>query len=632
MTRRKPFIFGIGIIRTYSVTIRHFFGRRVTVQYPRQHNVIAEASRGALRLSGAIDTDTGFVPSFSEMPPCQARCPANVDARGYIGLIAQGRYDDAYELHLENNPLPGIISRVCPHPCETACRKGEEDGPVTICYLKRFMSDAASSGRRQRIFAMPKERKGMKVAVVGAGPAGLTAAFYLGKCGYDVTVFERLPVSGGMLRVGIPAYRLPEDIIDGEVDDIRKLGVAIRTNTAVGPGGMSLDDLLAKDFKAVFLGIGAHKPLALKIDGENLPGVIPGEKFLSDYRLGKDVKLGKRVAIVGGGNTAIDCARTALRLGATDVRIIYRRSRNEMPALNIEVEDAYEEGVIFEYLAAPTKITGKAKVEGIELTKMELGPPDASGRRSPVPIKGSEYIVKMDTVIPAISRVPESEWLADQGVELDKRGNIQADKITGATSRTGVYAAGDAATGPSIAIDAIGGARRAARAIDEALNGSASAYWSNGFTKKETVKNRYDSDAGRAHPAKLEAKSRIKNFAEVDKALTEKEAARQAERCLSCMTEECIGCKICEGYCPPKAIKISVSQNADRHIDAYEIDYGKCQLCKTCVDVCPTRTLTHTTEFEAADYDRADMIYGKNKMTRQEPIRVERYGKGASPE
>ena len=624
MTVKKPLLFGVGAARTMGVTIKHFFRRRVTVQYPHERLPIAAASRGAVKMKGAIDEDLGFVPSYAEMPPCQTRCPANVDARGYIGLIAQGRYDDAYELHLENNPLPGVISRICPHPCETACRRGEEDAPITICFLKRFMSDATSAGRRQKIFTMPKERKNMKIAVVGAGPAGLTAAYYLGKCGYDVTIFERLPVTGGMLRVGIPSYRLPEHIIDGEVDDIRKLGVAIRIGTEIGPGGMSLDDLFARGFKAVFIGIGAHRPLALRIDGEQLPGVVAGEKFLADYRLGEPIDLGKRVAIVGGGNTAIDCARTALRLGAEDVRIIYRRSRTEMPALDVEVEDAFEEGVVFDFLAAPTKVDGKKRVETIELTKMELGEPDASGRRSPVPLKGSEYKINVDTVIPAISRVAESEWLADQGVVLDKRGNIGVDKETGATSRDGVYAAGDAATGPSIAIDAIGGARRAAIAIDAKLNGKPSDFWSSTMQKKGTIKNLLERTAGRAHPPKVNASKRAKNFNEVDGAFSEATAKEQAERCLSCMTEECVGCHICEDYCPPKAIHVSTSQGNERRIDAYELDYGRCQLCGVCVDVCPTRTLTHTPEFEMAKYKAADMVYGKKKMLRQEPIREDR--------
>ncbi len=622
--RRKPVLFGTGIARTFGITLKHFFRRRLTVQYPRERLPIAEISRGALRLKGAIDEKTGFTPSLSEMPPCQERCPANVDARGYIGLIALGRYDDAYELHLEKNPLPGIISRVCPHPCETACRKGEEDEPVTICYLKRFMSDNVTDGRRQRVYKIAEDGKDKSVAVVGAGPAGLSVAYYLGKCGYNVTIFERLPVTGGMLRVGIPAYRLPENIIDDEVGNIQKLGVAIRTNAPVGPGGLSVDDLFTKSFEAVFLGIGAHKPLALGADGEELPGVIPGERFLTAYRLGEKVAIGQKVAIIGGGNTAVDCARTALRLGAKDVHIIYRRSRTEMPALDIEVEDALEEGVQFDFLVAPIKILGRNKVEELELTRMELGPPDASGRRSPVPLKGNEFVIKVDTVIPAISRVPESDWLADQGVVLDKRGNIAVDLETGATSREGVYAAGDAATGPSIAIEAIGGARRAAHAIDMHLNGSPSAYWSKSFPRAETVKNRYEESAGRAHPEKDETRHRIRTFDEVERTFPENIAKIQAERCLSCMTEECIGCRICEKYCPPRAIKVKASENNDRHIDAYELDYGKCQLCATCVDVCPTRTLNHTPEFEMADYDRADMVYGKNKMLRTVPLREDR--------
>ena len=620
-TYRRPVIFGTGIARTFGITLKHFFGRRLTVQYPRERLPVPEKSRGALRLKGALGEDTGADFAYAEMPPCQKQCPAKVDARGYIGLISQGRYDDAYDLHLEKNPLPGIISRICPHPCEDVCRRGDEDEPVMICNLKRFMSDRTSAGRRQKIFLMPKERKGKKIAVVGAGPAGLSVAFYLGKCGYDVTIFERLPVTGGMLRVAVPAYRLPEEIIDFEVGLIQKLGVAIRTGQTVGPDGLSLGDFFARGFDAVFLGIGAHRALELGIDGEHLPGVIPGERFLSDYRLGEPVKLGQRVAIIGGGNTAIDCARTALRLNCRDIRIVYRRSRAEMPAMDSEIEDAIAEGIGIDYLVAPVKITGRTKVEAMKLIRMKLGIPDESGRSRPLPVEGSEFTLKVDNVIPAISRTPESEWLPEQGVELDKRGNIVVDRETGRTSRNGVYAGGDAVSGPSIAIDAIGAARRAAYAIDISLSGAPSAYWADSFPQRETVKNLYNGEAVRGHLAKLEPKTRIKNFREVEQDFTETAAKTQAERCLSCMTEECIGCKICEKYCPPQAILVAASQDGERRIDAYDIDYGRCQLCATCVDVCPTRTITHTREFEMADYSRRDMVYDKEKMLRTHPIR-----------
>lgn len=496
MTVRKPWLFGTGILRTYGVTIKHFFMKSLTVQYPRARTPIADISRGMLQMRGAIDTDTGFVPAFSEMPPCQERCPGNVDARGYIGLVAQGRYDDAYELHLEHNPLPGIVSRICPHPCERACRRGEEDAAVTICDLKGFMFDNTSAGRRQKIFSLPKERKEKKVAVVGAGPAGLSVAFWLGKCGYDVVIFERLPVGGGIVREAIAPARLPADIIDQEVEDIRKMCVAIRTNTPVGPDGLSLDDLFAKDFGAVFLGIGAHRK---------------------------------------------------------------------------------------------------------------------------VPAKGKDKD-KAEKAAPEPTRAEKNAWLPEQGVDLDEQGNIAVAPGTNQTSRAGVFAGGEAILGPGVAITTIGCARRAARAIDVFLNGSLSDYWENGFSQMESIKSRYDEDTPRPARAKPGEEPATKGF-------TEKQAIAQAERCLSCMTEQCIGCHICEKYCPPRAIKVTTSQDKTRRIDAYEVDYGKCQLCETCVDVCPTRTLTHTPEFETGDYGRVEMIYGKDKMLRTAVLREDKYAR-----
>lgn len=478
---RKPLLFGVGIARTFGITLKHFLGRRITVQYPRQHNMIADRSRGALRLKGIASERKGD-PSFTEMPPCQARCPANVDARGYIGLIAQGRYDDAYELHLETNPLPDIIGHICPNPCETVCRKAEEDAAVTICLLKRFLSDRVSAGRRKKLFSKPKVGKEKKVAVIGAGPAGLSAAYYLAKCGYEVIIFERLPVGGGVLRADALANKLPARVIDQTISDIKKLGVAIRTNALIGPGGMSLDDIFNDGYDAVFIGIGAHRRQAAYNDDGDKP----------------------------------------------------------------------------------------------------------------------------------VGRGEKNKWLIKEGVKLDAQGNIGADKETGATSRKAVYAAGEAAVGPTITVNAVGGSRRAAQAIDVFLNGRPSEFWSMTFSKKETIKKRYDPEAPRAQYDKTEP------------AFADKIAISQAERCLSCSTEECIGCHMCEKHCPAKAISIATSGGKEYRVDSYEIDYGRCQLCGICVDVCPTRTLKHTQEFEMADYRKADTVYSKDKMLRQVPLREER--------
>lgn len=613
-------LFGQGIFRSLTVTLKNFLSRAVTVQYPHQRLPIPPRSRGAIEQKGAIDEEIPKVPVSEELPPCTAACPANVDARGYVGLIAQKRYRDAFALHLESNPLPATIGRICPHPCEFACRRGEEDQPITICYLKRFFADNVKPEDKMANFEKPKERKGSKVAIVGAGPAGLTATFYLGKCGYDVTIFDRLPVAGGLLSVAIPTYRLPPPVVEAEIKQILNLGAELKLKTVVGPGGLSIDDLFNQGYRAVFLAIGAPRPMKLRVEGENLKGVEPGETFLAKWRLGKKVEVPKRVAVIGGGNTAIDCARVSLRLGAKDVKILYRRGQAEMPAAVTETADGIEEGVDFELLTAPVKIVGKGgRVTGVECIKMQLGPPDESGRRRPIPVKGSEFLVQTDMVIPAIGRTPESEWLPEQGIEVSKRGTIVVDELSGATSREGVYAAGDVVTGPWIAVGAIGGARKAAYAIDVYLNqGKPSLYWSEQFPKKETTKSRYlGEDVHRVRTPQRDARERIKSFVEVEVTFQERVALQQAERCLSCMTQKCIGCYLCERVCPPNAISISTSQNKRRKIDKYQIDYGRCQFCGLCVETCPTSTLAHTSFFEMADYTRQLAIYDKRRLLKR---------------
>ncbi len=609
-------IFGQRILRSVSITLKHLLRRSVTVQYPEERLPIPECSRGALRQKGAIDISP-FPPLSEKLPPCTATCPANVNAREYIGLISQKRYKDAYAVHLERNPFPATLGRICPHPCESACQRGEEDAPVTICSLKRFFADNVPQEEKMSFFKKPKERKGKKVAVVGSGPAGLTVAYHLGKCGYDVTIFERMPVAGGLLATALPTYRLPVPIIETEVKQILNLGAELRLNTVVGSEGYSLDDLFDQGYSAIFLGVGAHRPMRLKIEGEELEGVVPGEDFLIKCRLEGKSDVPERVAIIGGGNTAIDCARVSLRLGAKDVKVLYRRSRAEMPAAPTEVEDAIEEGVDFQFLVAPVRILGKeGKVKAIECIRMKLGLPDETGRRKPIPIAGSEFRVETDQVLLAIGRIPETEWLKENGVEISKKGTIVVEPSTGATSREGVYAGGDAVTGPSIVVEAIGTANRAAYAIDLKLNGGEpSSYWEDKFPQEEAVKYRYrGEECLRASPPKRGVKERVKSFVEVEMTFPKEVAFQQAERCLSCMTQRCIGCFLCEKICPSQAINISAFQNGERKIERYQIDYGRCQFCGLCVEVCPTLTLEHTPHYELAEYTRQLAIYDKGRI------------------
>ncbi|MDO8785645.1 MAG: FAD-dependent oxidoreductase, partial [Syntrophales bacterium] len=399
--------------------------------------------------------------------PCGLTCPARINVQGYVALTGAGKYSEALSLIYENLPLPGVLGRICPHPCEGECNRRELDKPVAICDLKRFLADQVKTG----IPVPDREPREERVVVAGSGPAGLTAAAFLARKGYQVTIFEALPVMGGMLYAGIPSYRLPREILSEEIGNIQSLGVEIRTNSPLGPN-FNFDDIFREGYRAVFLAVGAHKDQKLGIPGEDDPHVIPGVVFLRKVNLGEKVDIGERVSVIGGGNVAIDAARTALRMGAKEVSIIYRRSRNEMPANEEEIEEAEEEGVKFLFLAAPTEVVPK---DGdnvfLRLVLMELSEPDASGRKRPVPVPGSDFFVESDTIISAIGQAPDLSFLEGTGLSTTARGTIKVDPLTLQTSREGVFAGGDAVTGPGIAIDAVAAGKEAALSIDRYLRG-----------------------------------------------------------------------------------------------------------------------------------------------------------------
>lgn len=610
----------IGILKGMFLTVRHTFRRAVTFQYPKEkRNDLAPRFRGELKLWGMMGVDGWEKVLTEKMPPCMATCPSNMKIREYVGLISEGKYLEAVAKMKEDNPLPAICGYICPHPCEEACRRGDLDEPIAINNLKRFAADYELELRRQG--KVPKDKpnitKNKKVAIIGAGPAGLTCAYYLAKTGYPVTIFEKLPVAGGMLVVGIPEYRLPRNIIQEEVNQILDLGVELKLNTSVE----SIDSLFEQGYEAVFLGIGAHRPLKLGIPGEELQGVIPGEAYLMDISLGKKPKLGKKVAVIGGGNTAIDCARVALREGVKKVSILYRRTPKEMPAHEVEVEDALAEGVDIQYLVAPTKVIGKGKVEGLECVRMELGEKDKSGRRRPVPIEGSEFIVEVDNVLSAISRVPEVGWLEKAGIDIHpRRGVIVTDSLTGETSRPGVFAGGDGSLGADIAIAAIGGGKRAAFSIDAYLSGQDIKAAHQRRTIEAMVKSHF-LDEPRVTMPKLSPQKRRDNYALVELGLPEKEALKEGKRCLSCETRTCIGCSICADSCLAEAIKIGVFQDEKvRRIDRWDLYLDRCIFCGICVEVCPTKTLHHTHKYESAQADVFKLIKDKEYLLRDEAL------------
>ncbi|ABB14239.1 NADPH-dependent glutamate synthase [Carboxydothermus hydrogenoformans] len=413
-------------------------------------------------------------------PACKQGCPVEVDIPDFIRFIKAGDIDSAINKIKEKNALPAICGRVCPQEsqCEGQCVLGKKGEPVAIGRLERFAADYELAKGTQNVTVAPPT--GKKVAVIGSGPAGLTCAADLAKLGHKVTIFEALHVPGGVLMYGIPEFRLPKRIVQQEIDNLKKLGVEIKTNTVIGKS-LTVDELLDEEgYDAVFVGTGAGLPNFMGIPGENLNGVYSANEFLTRTNLMKaylfpeydtPIKVGEKVAVLGAGNVAMDAARTALRLGAKEVYIVYRRSRNEMPARLEEIHHAEEEGVKFMLLTNPTRIIGDENgwVKAMECLKYELGEPDESGRRSPVPIPGSEFIIEVDTVVVAIGQSPNPLVpRTTKGLEVGRKGNIIADE-NGKTTREGVWAGGDIVTGAATVIKAMGAGKKAARAIHEYL-------------------------------------------------------------------------------------------------------------------------------------------------------------------
>jgi len=501
--------------------------------------------------------------------PCKRACPAHIHVQGYVALIRERKYQEALDLIRKDIPFPGICGRVCTHPCESQCTRDQVEQPVAICSLKRFVSDWEEAEKIKPSLSQVETRP-EKIAIVGAGPAGLTAAYFLGLNGYRPVVFDSMTKGGGMMRYGIPSFRLPRRIIDREISIIEELGVEIKYNQTLGQD-FNLDDLKSRGYKAVFLGLGAWKSRKLGLDGEDNKGVVHGVDFLSRINKGEKPKTGSRVAVIGGGNVAIDAARSAIRQGSEDVFILYRRSRIEMPAADEEIEEAIEEGIDIRFLVAPTKIiSDNGRVSGVELVKMELGEPDESGRRRPVPIDGSEYTIEIDTIIPAIGQSVIDDGLTDTAIEMEW-GTIKVDSVTLETNIPNVFAGGDAVLGPATVIEAIAAGKAAAESIHRSLHNLDMR------EDREEVFQEYDVDIEevkkqyRVPMPYLDAASRIKHFDEVALGFTEEQAIREAERCLNCAV--CSECLQCIEVCEPKAIVHSDKSKV------HELDIGAVVLC-----------------------------------------------------
>jgi NADH-quinone oxidoreductase subunit F len=476
--------------------------------------------------------------------PCQSICPIDQEASVYIALIAQERFEEAFQVIRKDNPLPSVCGRVCDHQCESVCRSGDFGEPIAIRALKRFVMDWAIDSGKNTLPIQKSKRNDTKVAVVGSGPAGLAAAHKLNFLGYDITVFESQDIAGGMLALGIPEHRLPKALLRTDIDFILKSGVQLRTNTTLGKD-ITIDDLIAQGFKAVFIATGAHKSMKLAIPEETAEGVLPAMHLLPLINTGKDVKLGANVGIIGGGNAAIDAARVAIRHKNTEkVTILYRRTRKEMPAYEEEIEDALAEGIEIQYLVVPIKVLEEnGKVTGVECIRMELGEMDQSGRRSPIPISGSEFTLQFDTIIPAIGERPDTSFIHENDdIKLSRWDTIIADEETCATGRKNVFAGGDVTAGPSTIIKAIAAGKRAAEAIDKFLQGKSMAREyklsrPSQYLPPVQLTEEEIEDAQRAEIPRIRPEERRKNFKEVALTLTKEMAVREARRCLRCELE-----------------------------------------------------------------------------------------------
>lgn len=521
--------------------------------------------------------------------PCQLNCPARTDCQGYVGLIANGEYEAALKLIKNKVSLPASIGRVCPHPCETACRRGKVDEAINIAQLKAF---AADMDLNSDSYLPEKDAPtGKKIAIIGGGPAGLTAAYRLAVSGHEVTVYDMMKKMGGMLRYGIPQYRLPKEVLDKEIAIIEKLGVKMINGVKLGKD-FTVASLKAQN-DAVIVAVGAWKSSSMRTPGEELDGIYGGIDFLRAVALKQEINIGDKVVICGGGNTAMDACRTAVRLGAKEVYCVYRRTRNEMPAEDIEIKEAEEEGVQFKFLTNPISFNGKnGKVKSVTLQLMELGEPDASGRRRPVAIEGKTEELDVDSVIVAIGQKLVNEDVSE--LKLTDRGNIEADIDTFKTNIEGVFAIGDATNrGASIAIEAIGEANRCALSIDAYLNGedieTRVPYISR--RDEELIDFQSKEKCPARKPQVLPAAERKNNFDEVCLGYTEEDAKAEASRCLECGCKEYYKCKL-----------LSVAQRYDIHPERFkgempqkytadsnefiERNSAKCILCGLCVRSC----------------------------------------------
>jgi len=522
--------------------------------------------------------------------PCEIGCPAGEKIPEYFELLRQRKYEEAWRKVLEDNPLPGVMGRVCYHPCESSCNRAQFDSPIAIHLIERFVADKNFSNTTP--MPLLESRKRERVAIVGSGPSGLSCAYQLARRGYNVTIYEAEAKPGGMLRYGIPRYRLPRRVLDKEIGDILRLGVELRLNARVGEN-ISWSELKAYD--AIYLAVGAQRSRRLGVEGEELDGIRTGVDFLREINSGAKPTMSSKVVVIGGGNTAIDAARSSRRLGA-EVTIVYRRTRAEMPAVPEEIEEAEKEGVEFLFLAAPVRFHGEnGRVKKIEVQRMALGEPDASGRRRPVPVASSNFFIEAGTVLTAIGEEPDLSLLSSSDLSMvlrEEGGRICVDEHQ-MTGVPGIFAGGDAATNPlGTVVNAIRAGKNAALAIHEYLGWKKVENSAPGeVVEYKDINLAYFVHEQRARGGRLAVAEGIKSFREVNRGLSESQALREVDRCFSCGT--CIHCDVCMDFCPD----VAISKDA---AGEYVIDYNHCKGCGICVAECPREAMALSAELAFA--------------------------------
>lgn len=569
---------------------------------------------------------------FEENIGCENACPVNTRAPQYISAIREENYNLAFELNRGDNLFPAILGRICAHPCEEKCRRGLLiDLPISICSLKRACADYKTPTARSKEVSRKRNKN---VAIIGAGPSGLSAANDLARLGYSVTLFETFPIPGGMLNVGIPPYRLPRNIVLQAIEEVRHLGVQINLSTPVGKE-LNLESL-RKQFDAVYIAAGAHKAEKLEIPGEDLQGVIHGVTFMQMVNLGREVRVGERVAVVGGGNTAMDTARTSLRLGAKEASIIYRRTREEMPVDERELEQVEEEGIKILYLTSPVRVLSEdgLRVSGLRCIRNQLGEPGKDGRRMPIPIEGSEFDIDIDLLIPAVSQSPDISFLAEEiGLEISRWDRLLVNPETFETNVRGIFAGGDFVTGPRNVIEVIADGRKTALSIHAYLSGERFERKPGYFTPVSEM--RIDPDLEKIPRQKIDTvpiQERKSMDKEVELGFYKEVAVKEAVRCLQCHLftifdrKKCILCGGCVDICPKYCFRMARLDEIEGEEELsklvgslYEVpleeaqkrnlatvifkDESRCIQCGLCVKRCPTGTIT------MEEYHRESMLY-----------------------